>query len=64
MDINDLRESPYIGFAEGQGRLEIGELYRSIKPQVERVARRTYNNEQTPQVIGSRKLMNLRLIQQ
>jgi hypothetical protein len=41
----------------GDGRIEIGELYDYVKPQVERVARREYNNEQTPQLLGSRELL-------
>lgn len=41
----------------GDGRIDIGELYDYVKPQVERVARREYNNEQTPQLLGSRELL-------
>lgn len=33
------------------GSLEIRDLYNYIKPQVENIARRKYNNEQTPQLI-------------
>jgi hypothetical protein len=29
------------------------DLFGYIKPQVERIARRQYNNEQTPQLIGA-----------
>ena len=35
------------------GVLDFQELYDYVKPQVERVARREYNNEQTPQLLGS-----------
>jgi Caspase domain/Ankyrin repeats (3 copies) len=33
------------------GTINIGELYGYIRPNVERVARKAYNNEQTPQLI-------------
>jgi hypothetical protein len=33
------------------GSLQIGDLYAYLKPQVERIARKQYNNEQTPQLI-------------
>jgi hypothetical protein len=32
-------------------KLGIGDMYQSIKPEVEQVARKIYNNEQTPQLI-------------
>jgi len=35
------------------GVLDIKELFDYVKPQVERIARREFNNEQTPQLIGS-----------
>ena len=35
------------------GVLDIKELFEYVKPQVERVARREFNNEQTPQLMGS-----------
>jgi hypothetical protein len=50
------------GVMENKGRLEIGTLYQSIKPQVERIARKDYNNVQTPQVNGSNELLNLPLL--
>ncbi|MFZ5563281.1 MAG: peptidase C14, partial [Thermodesulfobacteriota bacterium] len=34
------------------GSLRMGDLYGYLKPQVERVARKQYNNEQTPQLLG------------
>ena len=37
------------------GALDINELHAYIKPQVERIARKQYNNEQTPQLIGAKK---------
>lgn len=42
--------------------LEIGELYNYLKPQVERISRKQYNSEQTPQMIaGDEKLKRLGL---
>lgn len=40
------------------GVIELGELFAYVKPQVERVARREYNNDQTPQLIGSPDVIN------
>ena len=37
------------------GSLKIDDLYSYLKPQVERIARKQYNNEQTPQLIESKK---------
>ena len=37
------------------GSIEISDLYNYIKPQVERIARKQFNNEQTPQLIGAKK---------
>jgi hypothetical protein len=34
-------------------RIELRELFEYLKPQVERIARREFHNEQTPQLIGS-----------
>jgi hypothetical protein len=39
------------------GVLDIKELFDYLKPQVERIARREYNNEQTPQLLGNRDLL-------
>jgi len=33
------------------GSIAIGNLFSYLKPQVERVARKQYNNEQTPQLM-------------
>ncbi|MBW1848999.1 MAG: caspase family protein, partial [Deltaproteobacteria bacterium] len=38
-----------------------GTLYNYLKPQVERIARKTYNNEQTPGLTAPRGLLSLRL---
>lgn len=38
-------------------KLELGELYNYIKPQVERTSRRLYNNEQTPQLMTADEQM-------
>lgn len=37
------------------GSVAISDLFSYLKPQVERIARRQYNNEQTPQLIGAKK---------
>lgn len=37
------------------GSIAISDLFSYIKPQVERVARKQYNNEQSPQLIGAKK---------
>ena len=37
------------------GSLKIDDLYSYVKPQVERIARKQYNNEQSPQLIGPKK---------
>ena len=34
------------------GTIRIDDLFGYVKPQVERIARKQYNNEQTPQLIG------------
>ncbi|MEW6674996.1 MAG: ankyrin repeat domain-containing protein [Nitrospirota bacterium] len=39
------------GDTNGDGKIEIGELFEYIKPQIERTARKIYNNEQSPQLI-------------
>jgi Caspase domain/Ankyrin repeats (3 copies)/Ankyrin repeat len=44
-----------------EGNSELGTLYNYLKPQVERIARKTYNNEQTPGLIAPAGLLNLRL---
>ena len=42
-------------FVKQDGSLDINELHSYIKPQVERIARKQYNNEQTPQLIAPEK---------
>jgi uncharacterized caspase-like protein len=44
-----------------EGNSELGSLYNYLKPQVEKIARKTYNNEQTPGLIAPKELLNLRL---
>lgn len=34
------------------GSLKVDELYGYLKPRVERIARKQYNNDQTPQLMG------------
>lgn len=46
------------------GTVALTELFDYLKPQVERVARREFNNEQTPQLWGSPEMINgLRLVE-
>jgi len=35
------------------GNIDMAELYEYVKPSVSRIARKQYNNEQTPQLLGS-----------
>ncbi|MBI5893675.1 MAG: caspase family protein [Deltaproteobacteria bacterium] len=51
------------GDVNGDGKIEIGELFDYIKPQVERIARKTYNNEQSPQLIAPNELIKHKLIE-
>lgn len=37
--------------ANGDGTIDVQELFEYLKPQVQRIARRTYNTEQVPQLI-------------
>jgi hypothetical protein len=37
------------------GSIAIGDLFAFMKPQIERIARKQYNNEQSPQLIGAKK---------
>lgn len=41
------------GDTNKDGTIELTELFHYLKPQVERVARREFNNDQTPQLLGS-----------
>jgi len=40
---------------KGDGTLETKDLFSYMKPQVERVARKLYNNEQSPQLLEPKK---------
>lgn len=40
------------------GSIELAEVFDYVKPQVERKARRDFNNEQTPQLLGNPKLLS------
>jgi hypothetical protein len=42
--------------ANKDGSVDLAEAYEYLKPQVERTARREYNNDQTPQLLGSPSL--------
>jgi hypothetical protein len=41
------------------GRIDLSELYDYVKPQVEGVARREYNNDQVPQLLGNPEVLKL-----
>jgi uncharacterized caspase-like protein len=43
------------GVTRPDGSIKMDDLFGYIKPQVERIARKQYNNEQTPQLIGAKK---------
>ncbi len=47
------------GEADGNkdGTVDLQEVFDYLKPQVERIARREYNNEQTPQLLGNRDIL-------
>jgi uncharacterized caspase-like protein len=47
------------GEADGNkdGSVDLAELFAYLKPQVERKARRDFNNEQTPQLLGNADLL-------
>jgi len=40
------------------GSIELTELFDYLKPQVERTARREFNNKQTPQLLGNSQVLN------
>ena len=40
------------------GKIELSEVYTYLRPQVEIVARQEFNNEQTPQLLGSPAMLN------
>ena len=39
------------------GKIDLNEIYTYLKPEVEGVARREFNNEQTPQLLGSAAML-------
>ncbi len=43
------------GVVKSDGSIAISDLFGYLKPQVERISRKQYNNEQTPQLIGAIK---------
>lgn len=45
------------GDANKDGVIEMTELYDYVKPNVQRIARKQYNNEQTPQLLASPELL-------
>ena len=45
------------GDTNKDGSIELLELFEYLRPQVERVARREFNNEQTPQLLGNPELL-------
>jgi hypothetical protein len=47
------------------GRVDLGEVFEYLKPQVERTARREFHNEQTPQLLGNPDLLRkgIRLVE-
>jgi hypothetical protein len=53
------------GDTNKDGAIELKELFDYLSPQVARVARREFNNEQTPQLLGSSELLTrgIRLVQ-
>ncbi|MEW6543942.1 MAG: ankyrin repeat domain-containing protein [Nitrospirota bacterium] len=44
--------------ANKDGSVDLAEVYEYLKPQVERTARREFNNDQTPQLLGSPGLLS------
>jgi uncharacterized caspase-like protein len=48
------------GDANRDGAIEMAELYDYVKPNVQRIARKQYNNEQTPQLLASPELLKKR----
>jgi len=53
------------GDTNKDGSIELKELFDYLSPQVARVARREFNNEQTPQLLGSSELLTsgIRLVE-
>lgn len=53
------------GDTNHDGTIELAELFHYLKPQVERVARRDFNNDQTPQLLGNAGILErgIRLVE-
>lgn len=47
------------------GTIDLAELFEYVRPQVERTARRDFNNDQTPQLMGSAEMLKkgIRLVE-
>ena len=45
------------GDVNKDGVIEMAELYEYVKPNVQKIARKQYNNEQTPQLLGSPEML-------
>jgi len=50
-----LKGIKYEDVVRPDGSIKMDDLFGYIKPQVERIARKQFNNEQTPQLIGAKK---------
>jgi hypothetical protein len=46
------------GDQNSDGRIDLMELYTYLKPEVERVARRQFNSEQIPQLVGNPEILS------
>lgn len=46
------------GDQDKDGVIDLGELFAYVKPHVERIARREYNNDQIPQLLGQGEMLN------
>jgi len=44
------------------GKIDLSEVYTYLKPHVESVARQEFNNEQTPQLLGSEAMLNRQIM--
>lgn len=45
------------GDTNKDGKIKVTELFDYLRPHVERTARRDFNNEQTPQLLGPREVL-------
>ncbi len=50
-----LKGIKYEDVVKPDGSIKMDDLFGYLKPQVERIARKQFNNEQTPQLIGAKK---------